>query len=208
MSLTPEKISAINNLKQSRMNSLISKTLSTNEIDDTKKLHSIIDILAVCIPIIYYAPTIIAKGTVWENSTNNIGIIVSAILLSLVVFKSFYKSNDYLQKCIKILHENMTFISDVNNLISKIELDSSNFNKNEIEAYSKLSDNIERHSQETFTKVSDSEKQKSYRQALKELNCICPSCNSDPWKFKRSWLNKKCQLCGNLPINNKKENVL
>ncbi|MEW6131272.1 MAG: mobilome CxxCx(11)CxxC protein [Acidobacteriota bacterium] len=190
-------IELVNRIQQQKMNALAAKYLHGKRLNKLHILNSLVDLLALVVPILYFAVRYIAKDTSWMKPVEIIWEILAVILLSIVVCKLILKWQDSAEKHTKLMGDNIGFIAHINYLLTQYQ--NKNINDDALSVFL-LSAEQDKADAETLTDVKESERQTAYRESLKQIepgsvSTVCPVCGASPWAYKSG----NCQLCGNTP---------
>lgn len=190
-----------NKLKQKKMDALVAKNIHSKRIVWLQRWSWVVDAFALIVPILYFAPRLIAKGEAWQKPVEIIWEILAVILLALTVLKVIRKWQDRAETHTRLMGEDIGFIAQVNYLSSLYERGA--LPDEAIHSFL-FSVNQDRADMEALGKITDSERRTAYREGLKEVdptdpNTTCPGCGASPWNYKPG----KCQMCGNTPAKEK-----
>lgn len=187
---------AIQAIRQKKLDSLAAKHLHVKSLAKLNRLNRIVDLLAIAVPVLFFAPRYLAKGTSLAAPVEAGWEALAAILLGVVILKLALRWEERALTHSKLLAENIFLIGQANDLLlvgpEKIPAES-------IPLFLRLAERSETADREAIGEPSEKEKQFAYREGLKELegnaSIRCPICNSSPWQFRPG----SCQLCGNTP---------
>jgi mobilome CxxCx(11)CxxC protein len=183
-------------VSQCKMDALSAKYLHERRLAKFRRFNSLVDYLAIAVPVLYLPARYLAKGTAESAFVEHMWEVLAAILLASVIFKMAYRWQERAEKHSRLLAENIALIGQVDYLLSN----SQNPTPESIRWFTLIAEKLENDDRESFGIVKDREKKKAYREALKEVDpssteTVCPRCHASPWDYKRG----SCQLCGNTP---------
>jgi len=179
-------------VKQIRTDSLVAEHIYANKLWWISLFSILINVLTIIVPILFSAVLLIGKGTSDENSLNIISIIVSAVLLSLVIFGLIIKVDQKRESYLIGRRSNIYVSNEALKLIDESDENLTWFYNYLVEMDSK--------DQENIGNVSENLRMKAYRYSLKKLfpgrnDIVCSICKASPFIYKKG----SCQVCGNTP---------
>jgi mobilome CxxCx(11)CxxC protein len=183
----------INNIRQQRLNALVSVHLHENRIGKLRQRNLLIEFLSLAVPTFYVVPRFLSKGTAIAAYVEVIGEILAAILLVLSILKLVYRWGDSEIRHSIILRRNTDIILEANQLLVKDEI-----NSDIVEQFLRRVKDIDDEDHDLLHDSTKKEEQEAYREALKKSEgklAICPVCGSNLWYFKKGL----CDACGGIP---------
>lgn len=153
-----------------------------------------VDFAAIAVPIFYFVPRLLARGTPYTGYVEAGWEVLAAALLVLVVLKLAYNWEERAQTHSKLLGQNILLIGQTNDLL----LFREKVPEDNVPLFLRLAEQSEMADREAIGQVAEKDRQFAYREGLKELGDVsicCPFCKASPWAFKPG----SCQLCGNTP---------
>src|ERR1019366_5627291 len=186
--------SIVQTIKQKKLNSLAAKHLHVRSRADLNRLNRFVDWLAISVPILYFVPRFIAKGTGYAVPVEIGWESIAAILVAFVGAKIAYRWEERAQTHSKLLGENISLVRQADDLLLMGEVGIPE----SAQLFLRLAEKSESADREAIGEPSQKDKQFAYREGLKEFGGVsvtCPLCRASPWKFTAG----SCQLCGNTP---------
>jgi mobilome CxxCx(11)CxxC protein len=186
--------SIVQTIKQKKLNSLAAKHLHVRSRADLNRLNRFVDWLAIAVPILYFVPRFIAKGTGYAVPVEIGWESIAAILVAFVGAKIAYRWEERAQTHSKLLGENISLVRQADDLLLMGEVGIPE----SAQLFLRLAEKSESADREAIGEPSQKDKQFAYREGLKEFGGVsvtCPLCRASPWKFTAG----SCQLCGNTP---------
>jgi mobilome CxxCx(11)CxxC protein len=186
----------ISTIRQKKLDSLAVKHLHVKSLVRLTRLDRLVDALAIAVPILYFVPRFITKGTSYDDIVEVGWEITAAVLLVLTVLKIIYRWQDRIKNHSRLLGENISLVRQADDLLlSTAGLPDT------VQLFLRLAERSETSDREAIGEPSEKQRQFAYREALKEwepgnVRISCPACGASPWKFKGG----SCQLCGNTPV--------
>lgn len=182
-------------IRQKKLDQLAAKHVHGRRQTRLNRWSLGVDFVALAVPVFYFVPRLLAKGTQYEGAVEIVWELLAAILLVLVIVKMVWRWNEKGQKHSTLLGENISLVTHADRL-----LNDQNASKERVDFFLELADRSEREDRELVGELKDKERQDSYREALKELEpgntqVLCPVCGASPWHFTKG----TCQACGNTP---------
>jgi len=187
-------------IKQKKLDSLAAKHLHVKERVVLNRLNRLVDCFAIAVPVLYFVPRFLAKGTRYANPVEIGWEILAAILLCLTAVKISFRWEERAQVHSKLLGENIFIAGQADELLLNI----AKLTPESARGFLLLAGRSEIADREAIGEPPSKKKQFAYREALKEFESgnreiCCPICNSSPWKFVAG----SCQTCGNTPAPQK-----
>lgn len=180
-------------IKQAQMDALCGKIIHAKRLSRLRKATSAVDVFVIVVPILFFAPRLMAGAGYIKDIVESANVILSVTLLSLGVIKQVRRWEDRARLHIKYLSENIMIKNEADHLLRKNEATDG-----EGMAFLRLAEAVEKPDSEILADASATEKQFAYREALKELvqnDPRCHQCGANPWAFKKG----QCQMCGGTP---------
>jgi mobilome CxxCx(11)CxxC protein len=200
--MTETSLDIRNRIGQKRVDALSARILHEYALTKLRVFTTLIDLLALIVPVGYMTVRYLAKGTLYETVAEIIWECIAALLLILVITKLVLCWGDKIQQHAKLVGQNISLATQENYLLSKLPLDTD-----AAQPFFLYSDVIEIGDRESLGTPRLKRKQRAYREALKELghDVRCPLCRASPWHYKRG----SCQACGNTPavVNERSSNA-
>lgn len=193
MALSPTKKKL---LTQSRLDSLVAKHIYDRRVAALRRASSLVDYLAVAVPVLYFPIRYLAKGTSYHVILEAIWEILAAVLIALVLLKVLYGWTEKAESYSTARSENMQIANQIRSLLTgKIPTESA-----ELDIVLSASGRQDVSDQQELGRLTTREKKSAYREALKELDpddvdVKCPVCYASPWHYKKG----SCNACGNTP---------
>lgn len=191
----------INAIYQRRMDAIAAKHLHEYRISIYNLLNCFSDSFAIGVPVLYLPVRYLAKGTSTGPLIELLWEMLAGILLVLAVIKVIWKWQDRAAQHSKLIGENISLATQAEQLLnnaSTTTIDSAQW-------FLVIADNLEKTDRESFGRIKEKDRQRAYREALKEFSpgktITCPECGASPWHYKPG----SCQLCGNTPIQDELE---
>lgn len=187
--------SVVQTIRQKKVDSLAAKHLHVRSRVKLNRLNRIVDWLAISVPLLYFVPRFLAKGTPYDGPVEIGWEIIAAVLVCFVGMKIVYHWEERAQTHSRLLGENISLVRQADDLLL-----STGQMPETVQLFLRLAERSETADREAIGEPSAEERQFAYREALKELepgnvSVVCPQCGSSPWRFTRG----SCQLCGNVP---------
>lgn len=181
-------------INQKKLDSLAAKHLHVRSRTRLNRWNHFVDYLAIAVPILYFVPRFIAKGTSYAGRVEILWEFVAATLAAVVFLKINYHWEERAQTHSKLLGENISLVRQADELL----LMTTGGIPETAQLFLRLAEKSESADREAIGELSQKDKQFAYRESLKEIgdtSIRCPICHASPWKF----LSGSCQLCGNTP---------
>jgi mobilome CxxCx(11)CxxC protein len=188
-------------IRQKKLDSLAAKHLHSGERLRLNKWSQAVDVLALGVPIAYFAVRYLAKDTAYHHWVEIIWELLAASLLVLVVIKMVYRWQERSQQHSELLRENISLVTEAAGLLA-----SSQPTAESVTHFLRSADRSEHEDRELLGSVDAGQRQFAYREALKELEpgnsaIVCPICTKSPYSFESSvtfigW--SRCPACGNI----------
>jgi len=185
--------SVIKIITQKKLDSLGAKHLHVRARKKLNRYNLAADILAIAVPVLYFVPRYLLKGTQYGTYVEAGWECIAAVLIVLIVAKIACKWEERAQSHSKLLGENISLVRQADELLIESGLPDT------VQLFLRLAEKSETADREVIGEPSDKDKRYAYREGLKELgdsSVRCDICGASPWKFKPG----SCQLCGNTPI--------
>lgn len=153
-----------------------------------------IELLSLIVPIMFFAIELVfANDLPTRKILSSINYVISAVLISMVIWSMSGSFREKLKSHQRFLTENLPIINEIDVILRKNTIDQDDENKI-------IDKTINLTTQESLLlpKLPIEEKQFFYREVLKEelgKNAICGVCSASPWVF----IKGSCQACGNQP---------
>jgi mobilome CxxCx(11)CxxC protein len=181
-------------INQKKLDSLAAKHLHGRSRSRLNRLNHFVDYLAIAVPILYFVPRFIAKGTPYAFRVEIAWECIAALLVAVVFLKINYHWEERAQTHSKLQGENISLVRQADELL----LMTTGGIPETAQLFLRLAEKSESADREAMGDISAKDKQFAYRESLKEIgdpSIRCPICHASPWKF----ISGSCQLCGNRP---------
>jgi mobilome CxxCx(11)CxxC protein len=189
-------------IKQKKLDSLGAKHLHVRSRAKLNRGNHFVDYLAIAVPILYFVPRFIAKGTSYAIPVEITWECIAGILVAVVFLKINYHWEERAQTHSKLLGENISLVRQADDLL----LMGTGGIPETVQLFLRLAEKSESADREAIGEPHHKDKQFAYREGLKEFGGIpvtCPVCGLSPWKFSHGpwwkFSHGLCQLCGNTP---------
>lgn len=116
----------VETIRQKKLDSLAAKHLHVKALESLNFGIQIVDYLAVCVPVLYFAIRYLAKGTPYDGIAETGWEILAAILLALTLLKIVFRWQDKAQIHSTLLGENIALVGLADELLTKPILSSDN----------------------------------------------------------------------------------
>ncbi|MBW4618200.1 MAG: hypothetical protein KME17_02285 [Cyanosarcina radialis HA8281-LM2] len=183
-----------NKIRQQKLDALVAMQLHRKQIRNLQQTNRIIEFLSIAVPAFYLTPRLLAKGTLLANFIDNLGEILAAILLVLVILRLVNKWQDNEIKHAIMSRRNADTAYEADRL-----LQSQAANSEAVEQFLRSVKDVNAEDEALLLNVKGGDRQKAYREALKQFSpttsTLCPICGADPWKFTPG----SCEACGGTP---------
>jgi len=184
----------VKKIEQEKFNSLAAKHLHVRSRRKLNRLNRFVDWLAIAVPILYFVPRFIAKGTEYATPVEIGWELIAALLVAFVGVKIAYHWEERAQIHSKLLGENISLARQADDLL----LMSAGGIPETVQLFLRLAERSETDDREAIGEPTDKDRQFAYREGLKEFGgsvVKCEICGASPWKF----VSGSCQACGNTP---------
>lgn len=154
------------------------------------------EFLAIGVPVLYFVPRYLLKGTEHAQIVEVSWEILAALLLVTVIFQLIYKWKENEIEHSTMAHRNRDIAREALKLLEQEKTNPEVFEEfsKRVQEY----DTLDNDKLLNGTKKEDD--QEAFRHALKYVipnaTHVCPKCQADPWKFEKG----SCELCGNKPL--------
>jgi mobilome CxxCx(11)CxxC protein len=187
-----------NKIRQQKLNALTAMQLHKNQISTLQQRNRLVESLSIAVSAFYLTPRLLAKGTSFANIVDNIGEILAAILLVLTILKLINKWQDDEIRHEIMLRRNRDIVYEADRLLER-----PTTNREVLEQFLRRVKDVDDEDQFLLLNIKRVEKQKAYRDALKEFGSStstpCPICGADPWTFTPG----RCEACGGTPVQSR-----
>ena len=180
---------------QAQVDALCGKTIHARRLSRLRTLSAVIDILVIVVPVLFFAPRLLANSPHIQGAVDIVNVILSVSLLALGIVKQIGRWEDKVRTHSKYLSENIVIKNEADRLLRQ-----PTTTEHDGGAFLRLVEAVEKPDSEVLADVKPTEKQFAYREALKELvpeSPRCPQCDANPWMYKAG----PCQMCGGTPLN-------
>ncbi|MDR0966766.1 MAG: hypothetical protein LBM75_09780 [Myxococcales bacterium] len=185
-----------------RVNQTTSVILHEGRIENLERTNFWVEFLSVSVPIAFLTTQSIEDAFL-RKYLNIAGSIMSVVLIIATIASKHYGLQDRLKRHERLILEGHDFINDAIALELRPEIDQKDFERL-LERKKRLDFDDSR----ALSNLSTAEKQKAFREVLKEeysIEAVCPDekCGISLWRGKPS--KKGCPVCGLIQPNSSKE---
>jgi mobilome CxxCx(11)CxxC protein len=184
----------VEKIEQKKLNSLAAKHFHAKWLGKLDRLNWLTNFLGIAVPIMGFPFRLLAQGKQYSTVVDVGWTFLASALLVITVWKIAYGWQNRTQKHHELLAENISLVSQADNLITKRNTSSHEA----AELFFLLADRSEVSDMAMAGTISENDRHSYYRAALKEFGnaeVVCPKCKSSPWNF----IPGSCQMCGNTP---------
>jgi|SRR6266850_5129402 len=190
-------INLIQRLRQKKMDALVARNLHRPRVARFHRLGLLVDLLALTVPVGYFAVRYLAKDTSWMRAVEIIWELLAGLLLAMTIAKLVLKWQERSELHTNLMAKDIAFIAHIDYLLTLSH--TGNISDDAINVFL-LSADQDHADAAALVNVTATEKQMAYREALKEIEpssttTVCPECRASPWQY----VPGICQLCGNTP---------
>jgi mobilome CxxCx(11)CxxC protein len=180
-------------LKQIRMDELCGKYAHLARYNRLRRWGTVVDGLAIIVPILYFAPRLLAAGSPEEKVVQAIDTLLSVVLLALTVLKLLLRWDDEKQAHLTCIEKNSRLAAEASSLLV-----DANATEGSAAGFIRSASAPDRAETELLAGVDAEQKRRCYREGLKEFtpgsrDAHCPVCRASVFVFKPG----ECQVCGN-----------
>lgn len=189
-----------NQLRQIRTDELCGAKVHLCRRNKLVPLSRLVDILAVIVPVLYFAPKILAgQSADAAKVVQGIDTVLTVALLAAVIAKFIMRIDDRVQAHLTHAAESTQKANEALRLL----MDGAATDETAMQfiSYAKAPN---RNDMDLLADATTAEKQEAYRAALQEFmpgtqDAVCTVCGASPWKYKAG----ACQICGGTPTNDR-----
>jgi len=182
----------IDQITQQRLNCLCTKHLHVPQRVKLNKLNRLVDFFAIGVPLLYLPVRFLAKDTAVGLASEVVWEILAAMLLVLTFLKINQRWQERAEEHSSLLGENIAIAGQADNLLRDIK----HVSPEAASLFFLLAQRSEAADRKALGEPTTAERQRAYREGLKEAQYNCPHCSASPWKY----VPGPCQACGNKKI--------
>ncbi|MEZ5044131.1 MAG: hypothetical protein R2828_29830 [Saprospiraceae bacterium] len=184
-------------LIKTRLNALQAIFLHQKQIGKLRIKNQLVDILAIGVPVLYFVPRYLFKGTNYSSIIEIIWEALATLLLLVVIFQLVFKWKEKEIDHSTMAHRNRDIAEEALKLSEK-----QNLSVDVIEQfYKRVQEYDTLDNDKLLIGTKKKQDQEAFRHALQHVfpngTKPCPKCDADPWKFTSG----SCELCGNTPAS-------
>lgn len=178
------------NLLQKQFSARCAVQLHTERMSRIELRLRIVDVLAVCVPILFLAVQFLPPAI--RIIVQVIGDLTSVGLLALVVFSLAMAWRSRLKEHQDLLSQNISLSERLQAVLNG----SASPSESELVTLEAIAGQLETRDRVSLAKIDRAERHRAYREAIKESGpaAVCPVCDSSPWRPK---LDDSRECCGN-----------
>lgn len=175
---------------QAQMDALCARTIHRTRLTKLRRFVTGIDVLVIIVPILFFAPRLLANTPGIKSVVGVAGVVLGAVLLALGVTKQILRWQDKVVTHARHLSENIMVKNEADRLLQRTDAEDS-----DAISFLRIAESVERPDADVLADVKLKERQAAYRESIKELQHVearCAQCGANPWEFEKGL----CQMCG------------
>jgi mobilome CxxCx(11)CxxC protein len=115
----------INKIKRKKWDCITTKHVHQMRLSSLRQRNTLVDTLALVVPIVYVPMRYLVKGTAWGTITEHAWEMLSAVLLAFAATKLSYRWQERAEKHAQLISENISLTTQADYFLSKSDKPTS-----------------------------------------------------------------------------------